>query len=243
MISSNAGVEGSSGYSFQRCCVVFLIFDNQEELSQKNYFVCMEHHEDFLFAFLDEEGKIQNIDTYQAKKSSKDWSINTDLREIIGKITLVGKELLNDKHPKSDDYYHTLGFLTNKKISLKSQKEDNVRIETKTVSVSNLQANYSNLDPKIKKNILKGIDESLLEENQLENIRFQFIDLPQGYNGWQRTLTGLSHERFGKKINDHKAVIATLLQLLQNIEQHYNNGNIVSLTDTKKTFTKPALSG
>ncbi|WP_158144045.1 hypothetical protein [Vibrio metschnikovii] len=54
MVNSNSGVEGGSGYSFQRCCVVFLLFEDYEKLNIENYFICLEHHEDFLFAFLDE---------------------------------------------------------------------------------------------------------------------------------------------------------------------------------------------
>lgn len=29
----NAGVDGGSGYTFQRCCVVYLLFDDYEKLS------------------------------------------------------------------------------------------------------------------------------------------------------------------------------------------------------------------
>ncbi|HDI3156612.1 TPA: DUF4297 domain-containing protein, partial [Vibrio cholerae] len=107
MVNSNSGVEGGSGYSFQRCCVVFLLFEDYEKLNIEDYFICLEHHEDFLFAFLDENRHLKQIDTYQAKKSRDDWKTDSDLCEIIGKMTMVGKELVNDPHDKSNNYQHT----------------------------------------------------------------------------------------------------------------------------------------
>jgi len=242
MVSSNSGVEGASGYSFQRCCVVFLLFEDYETINQESYFICLEHHEDFLFAFLDDGGDLRKVDTYQAKKSRDDWKIDSDLCEIIGKIALVGKELLNDAHPKSNDYRHTLSFLTNRNIVLKSKKENKTKQQVEKIQVSNKSKKYINLHEDIRKNIESRISKDILDATQLGNIEFQYIDLPQSYRGWQRVLTGLSYEQFGSGVNDHEAVISTLMRLLQDVEQTYNNNNVVLLSDNSKMLTRKKIN-
>ncbi|MEY8213814.1 MAG: dsDNA nuclease domain-containing protein [Colwellia sp.] len=242
MVSSNSGVEGGSGYSFQRCCVVFLLLDGYETINLENYFICLEHHEDFLFAFLDENRHLNKIDTYQAKKSRDDWRTDSDLCEIIGKITAVGKELLKDPHEKSNDYKHTLNFLTNRNVLLTSKQEKGVKQDKVKVQVSNRRKKYSDLTDKIKANIEPRICQSILECTQLENVHFQYIDFAQSYQSWQRELKGLSMEHFGKEVNDHEAVISSLMRLLEDAEQTYNNDNKVLLSDSSKRVTKQKIN-
>ncbi|NTS78145.1 hypothetical protein HR060_14935 [Catenovulum sp. SM1970] len=242
MVSSNSGVEGGSGYSFQRCCVVFLLFENYEELNIENYFICLEHHEDFLFAFLDENRHLKKIDTYQAKKSRDDWKTDDALCEIIGKMTMVGKELINDPHKKSDDYEHTLNFLTNRNVLLTSKKEAGFKQDKVKVQVSNRRKKYSDLTDKIKKNIEPKICQTILESTQLKNVHFQYIDFAQSYQSWQRQLRGLSGEHFGQEVNDHEAVISTLMRLLEDAEQTYNDDNKVLLSDLNKRVTKDKIN-
>lgn len=240
--NSNSGVEGASGYTFQRCCIVYLLFDEFEELNSTEYFVCVEHHEDFLFAFLDENGLLRKIDTYQAKKSRDDWKTDQELCDIIGKITLVGKELINDSHPKANSYKHTLSFLTNKNISLKNKKEPKKKSISEKVQVSNNLVNYIDLHDEIKSHITsKLIDGELADIKQLDNLRFKFIDLPQSNRGWQQNLTGLSAQVLGSNVNDHEAVITTLMKLLQDIELTYNNNELVSLSDKNKQLPKSKI--
>jgi len=242
MVNSNSGVEGGSGYSFQRCCIVFLLFEGYEELNIENYFICLEHHEDFLFAFLDENRNLEKIDTYQAKKSRDDWKTDSDLCEIIGKMTIVGTELINDPHDKSNNYQHTLNFLTNRNILLTSKKEKNVKQDKVKVQVSNRREKYSELKRSIKKNIESKILQSILESTQLKNVHFQYIDFAQSYNSWQRELKGLSMEHFGQDVNDHEAVISTLMRLLEAAEQTYNDNNKVLLSDLSKRVTKEKIN-
>lgn len=237
MVSSNSGVEGASGYSFQRCCVVYLLFEGFEAINLGSYFICLEHHEDFLFAFLDENGDLKQIDTYQAKKSRDDWKIDSDLCEIIGKMTSVGKELLNDPHGKSVDYSHTLNFLTNRNIVLTSKRESGCEQQKEKIQVSNKLKRYDDLHIKIKENIEPRISKAILEKTELGNVQFQYIDLAQSDKSWQRTLKGLSIEHFGKDVNDHEAVVSTLMRLLQDVEQTYNDGNLVLLSDRSKRVT------
>lgn len=242
MASSNSGVEGASGYSFQRCCVVYLLFEDFETINLDNYFICLEHHEDFLFAFLDENGDLKKIDTYQAKKSRDDWKIDSDLCEIIGKMTSVGKELLNDPFSKSADYQHTLNFLTNRNVLLTSKKENETTQKREKIQVSNRLKKYFDLHVEIKKNIEPRISKEILVETQLKNIQFQYIDLAQSNKSWQRTLNGLSIEHFGQKVNDHDAVISTLMRLLQDVEQTYNDNNLVLLSDPSKRVAKVKIN-
>lgn len=163
MVNSNSGVEGGSGYSFQRCCVVFLLFEGYEEINSKNYFICLEHHEDFLFAYLDEHGKLNKIDTYQAKKSRDDWRTDDDLCEIIGKMTMVGKELISDPIEKSNDYQHTLTFLTNRNILLTSKKENGEKQDKVKVQVSNKRKNTLTYRIKSKKILNPGFANQYLK--------------------------------------------------------------------------------
>jgi hypothetical protein len=242
MVNSNSGVEGGSGYSFQRCCVVFLLFEGYEEINSNNYFICLEHHEDFLFAYLDDHGKLNKIDTYQAKKSRDDWRTDDDLCEIIGKITMVGKELIRDPIEKSNDYQHTLNFLTNRNILLTSKKENGEKQDKIKVQVSNKRKKYSDLSDKIKNNIEPRICQSILESTQLEHIYFQYIDFAQSHKNWQRELKGLAIEHFGQQVNDHEAVISTLMQLLEDVAQTYNDDNKVLLSDQSKRVTKNKIN-
>ncbi len=239
-IYSNSGVEGGSGYTFQKCCIVHLIFENFNELSASNYFICLEHHEDFLFAFLDEKGNLHNVDAYQAKKSRDDWATDKDLCEILGKISLVGNELLNDSHPKSENYSHTLSFLTNKNISLTSKKaKKGEKTERVKVQISNKIIDYTTLHDDIKSNINSHlIDNNNVSLEQLEFLNLKFIDFPQAHSGWIDKLVGMSTRIFGKRLNDHKAAIDSLVTLLTGSELTYNNNNIVSLTDKKKQVQK-----
>lgn len=242
MVSSNSGVEGASGYSFQRCCVVYLLFEGFETINLDNYFICLEHHEDFLFAFLDENGDLKQVDTYQAKKSRDDWKIDSDLCEIIGKMTSVGKELLNDPCGKSVDYQHTLNFLTNRNVLLTSKKEKETIQKREKIQVSNKLKKYRELNVEIKNNIEPRISKAILEVTQLENIQFQYIDLAQSNKSWQRALKGLSIEHFGQTVNDHEAVISTLMRLLQDVEQTYNNNNLVLLSDPSKRVARKKIN-
>lgn len=242
--SINSGVEGGSGYTFQRCCVVYLLFDDYEKLNAEtiDYFICVEHHEDFLFAFVDENGSIKKIDTYQAKKSRSDWKTDQEFCEIVGKISLVGRALLNDTHPKVDTYSHTLSFLTNKNISLQSKKEKKKKQVSEKIQITNLSRSYIELHNEIKENIQSKLEDGKMADfTQLANLKFSFIDLPQAYKGWKTTLTGLSAQTLGKNVSVHEAVITTLMALLQDVELVYNNSGVALLTDKSKRLSKQKI--
>ena len=240
--SSNSGVEGGSGYSFQKCCVVLLLLEGINELKKKNYFICVEHYDDFLFGFLSDSGELKSIDTYQAKKSNSDWGTDLKLCEIIGKITEVGCDIMNDKLPKHSAYYQTLTFITNRNIKLagkdvESKKQAKIKVQAKNDCVS-----YSSLDIAIKDNIKSKICSKYNSfSSELTNVKFQVVDLPQTHQGWKRILESLSRETFGNKIEDHEATITTLIKLLQDVELTYNQNDIILLSDHSKRLTKDKI--
>ncbi|MEE0084854.1 MAG: hypothetical protein UE068_11600, partial [Paludibacteraceae bacterium] len=49
----NAGVEGGSGYEFQRNCLIFILLDEYDYFREKRYFICMESADDFIICFLE----------------------------------------------------------------------------------------------------------------------------------------------------------------------------------------------
>ncbi|MNJ50350.1 hypothetical protein D3C77_456210 [compost metagenome] len=49
-------------------------------------------------------------------------------------------------------------------------------------------------------------------------------------------------EHFGQQVNDHEAVISTLMQLLEDVAQTYNDDNKVLLSDQSKRVTKNKIN-
>lgn len=237
MTNSNAGVDGSAGYTFQKACVMYLIFDNFEHFKSKNYFIYLEHHDDFLFVYLNAQGIIEEIEAYQAKKATSDWSTDQELGEIIGKLTLVGESLRKDDHPKLETYSHKLTFITNRNISLCEKHKGRGKLLEK-IQASNTSASYKNLDEKIRENIKSKIVNYNYEEGEIDNVFFQFIDLAQTNKSWQERLLGKASKIFGEKVKDHAAALRTLKEMIDGIELTYNDGGVVSLGDKGKRIGK-----
>jgi hypothetical protein len=91
------------------------LLDNFNSFINKNFFICIEHHDDFLFCYkTDCLVYINEIYAYQAKKlSGKIWTIDARFSEMVSKILLVGDNLKNDSFEKSEDYRHQLTFISN----------------------------------------------------------------------------------------------------------------------------------
>lgn len=226
---SNSGVDGTSGYEFQKHCALYIFLEQYNEIKDCKYFICLEHHEDFLFCFLTNEELIANIETYQAKKSSKKWTITKEFEEIIQKILEVGVDLKNDKALKSKDYFHNLHFLSNHEISLlktNSNKFQNI------INERNEEMKFDELHQEIKSKILSFTNTNT--KNELNFLIFKYIDFAKTHKSQQQQLVGLFSDIFGKNINDHKASIITLLSLFRNAENTLNQGNIISLMDKSK---------
>lgn len=67
--AANSGVVALSGYEFQRNCALFLLLDNYDSFKDKDYFLCIEHYDDFLFCYRTADStQVEKIEAYQAKK-------------------------------------------------------------------------------------------------------------------------------------------------------------------------------
>ncbi len=69
--SANAGVHNSIGIEFQKHCALYLLFEKYAAIENRKYFICIEHHDDFLFCYQTQGDLLESIEAYQAKKSSK----------------------------------------------------------------------------------------------------------------------------------------------------------------------------
>jgi hypothetical protein len=63
----NSGVEALTGFSFQRNSAIYLVLENYDILVSRKFFICIEHHDDLIFAHLSNSNVISRIEAYQAK--------------------------------------------------------------------------------------------------------------------------------------------------------------------------------
>ena len=230
----NSGVDAQNGFSLQRNTAIFLLLENYfDKFQNKNYFVCLEHHDDFIFCFLNENDEVSLIEAYQSKKKSPDiWKLNSELFDIIKKLLKTGKGLIQDEIPKSSNYKHILYFTSNQTIFLEKKKK---RMSTISLSIKadNTNFNFSNLPNELKEKIKSGILETNLH-NELDNLCFSWIPFSTIEKEQENQLVGKIDEIFGSQIYDKRAAINTLVYLFRKIETTYNNGNSVKLLDKSK---------
>jgi L-rhamnose mutarotase len=221
--SSNSGVDGAGGYEFQKHCALYIFLEQYNDIKDTKYFIFLEHHEDFLFCYLNEEDLIKSVDTYQAKKSSKKWTItNKEFEEILMKILQIGLDLKDDTVLKTDTYSHKLHFVSNREIAL---AKDIINERNKII-------NYLELSEKLKNTIENFVEEK--HKSELENLLFKYIPFSTDINEQKNQLVGKFVEIFDTKILYPKAGLETLLSLFRKIELTFNQGNIVSLMDKRK---------
>jgi hypothetical protein len=202
----------------------------------KKYFVCLEHHEDFLFCFLNENDDVTLIEAYQSKKKSPDiWRLNNKFFEILIKLLKTGKGLIEDEISKSSEYNHILYFSSNQTIHLehKPKKSEQLPVISVSIKADNTNSNFSILPDQIKEKIKMKITEGDLQ-NELENLSFIWIPFTTTEKEQENQLVGKIDEVFGSKIFDKRAAINALIYLFRRIETTYNNGNTVKLLDTTK---------
>lgn len=238
----NSGPDAQNGFALQRNTAIFLLLENYvSKFQNKKYFVCLEHHEDFLFCFLNENDTVSLIEAYQSKKKSPDiWRLNNELYQILTKLLKTGKALIDDEIPKSSEYNHILYFSSNQTIDLKHDPNSKNTIKSKklpTVSVSikadNPNSIYPNLPNEISNKIKTNISETDLH-SELDNLTFIWIPFTTTEKEQENQLVGKIDEVFGKQIFDKRAAIDTLISLFRKIETTYNKGNIVKLLDKTK---------
>lgn len=233
----NAGIDAQNGFALQRNTAIFLLLDNYfKKFKDKKYFVCLEHHDDFLFCFLNENDEVDLIEAYQSKKKSSEiWRLNPELYGILTKLLKTGKALIKDDISKSSEYNHILYFSSNQNIYLefKPAKSDQLPNISVSIKADNKNSNFSILPDKIKEKIKENITEIDLH-NELDNLSFIWIPFTTTEKEQENHLVGKIDEVFGKKIVDKRAAIDALIFLFGKIETIYNQGNIVKLLDETK---------
>lgn len=248
----NAGVQAVTGFEFQKNVALYLFLENYDNYSKKDFFICIEHHDDFLYCFKNDAEELELVETYQAKKASKKWSLDKIFYEILIKIINVGIALKSDSISKSSNYTQKLYFTSNEHINLNVQidnpeKKGKKKNISAKVSESNSNVNYNSLHDDIKKKIVQDLKNNKANDEILEKLNelnFLYIDFPKTTEKQVKQLIGSSTKLFGDKIADHEAAIYTLLQLFRNIETFYNQGEKAKLLDERKRVTsKEILDG
>lgn len=235
-IDSNSGVQANVGFDFQRNTCIYVFLDNYSNFRNLEYFIMVEHYDDIVFGFLNSNGELSEVTTYQAKKSSTFWTTNK-VYEIIQKISNSGIEMLKDNIKKSADYKQSQHFITNNTIAL----DYKCSIENKTkkiyVNETNESISYSSLNVDCKKSIKKGnsvIKFNIEQIDHFENLNFTYIDLGRNTKSQLELLRGKFETVFGKSIIDHTAARDTLIFHLKEIESKYNQGDIPKFSDKNK---------
>lgn len=230
----NAGVHANVGMTFQKNCTIYLFLEKYHQLKNQKYFIILEHLEDILFCYLDDNTELSKVETYQAKKSSSKWT-NGSLLEIIKKITETSQSVLDDPHPKTEGFSQDNFFITNNTIELKCNI--NNQQYSCLVNETNEYCKYSDLNQNIKNRIQKGSkDVNFTEENisNFDTLNFRFIDLSRTSKAQLEQLNGKFVSVFGENIADHRAALYTFYVALEEIEREFNQGNIAKLSDNKK---------
>jgi hypothetical protein len=233
-ISVNSGVQTNVGMEFQKHCTLYLLLDNYQAIKDKKYFIILEHLEDIVFGYIDENDLLSEIETFQAKKSTNKWSLNK-LLEILKKITEASQTIINDPIAKSPSFTQTNYFATNNTIELKSRVNGTTHSET--INETNTDIKYSDLNINIKNKILEGNSDatfSAIDKINIENLSLKYVDITRTPKNQIEQLYGKSRVVFGNLIQDHKASIDTLLYYLKSIESKFNQGGLALLSDSTK---------
>lgn len=239
-LNVNSGVQTNNGMSFQKHCTIYLFLEKYEELKSERYFIILEHLEDIIFGYIDND-LISKIETYQAKKSTNKWSLNS-LLDILKKITETSQAILDESTKKSNDFSQKNIFATNHTIELKV-KEDKVTY-TEVINETQTEYKYSNLNQHLKDKICKGNSKVIFStenKSHLETLQFMYIDLPRTAKKQYLQLQGMFSDTFGENIIDHKAALDTFVFYLNQIENTYNQGEIANLSDKTKRINSEQI--
>ncbi len=234
-ISVNSGVQTNVGMEFQKHCTLYLLLDNYQNFKDRKYFIILEHIEDIVFGYIDENDLLIEIETFQAKKATNKWSLNK-LIEILKKIAEVSQTIMDDPIAKAATFSQTNYFATNNTIELKSNKISG-RTYTETVNETNSDVKYSDLNINIKNKILQGTSNIIfsdIDKINLGTLSLKFVDLTRTPKNQIEQLYGKARTVFGHLIQDHKASIDTLLYYLRSIESKFNQGGVALLSDKTK---------
>ena len=244
--SANAGIEALLGFEFQRNCALYLLLENYDRFKKREFFLCIEHHDDFLFCYRSNyQDKIEEIQSYQAKKlSGAIWTINERFSEAIAKMLEVGNELISDPAAKCQDYTHELTFISNTDVKLaykprKDEKTQGKKEISCLLNEQNWKCSYNEMPREIKQTIDKKVETFCKEKDityhkdQLDNLHIQWIGLPRRADDQKDLLVGRVFRNF-PHVSDPKAAVELLLTLFREVEAVYNQGRVIRLLDKTK---------
>lgn len=244
--AANAGIDALLGFEFQRNCALYLLLNDYDSFKGREFFLCIEHHDDFLFCYrTDCRSEIEEIHSYQAKKlSGSIWTINERLSEVIAKMLEVGNDLINDPAPKCPSYSHVLTFVSNTDIKLtynpNADEKNNGKVEiTYLLNEQNCKCNFDGIPVEIQEKIDKKVDDFCKKENtkyhspQLYNLSIQWVGLPRRRSDQIDILVGLMCRKF-PHVSDPSAAVDLLLSLFRDVEAVYNQRKVINLLDSTK---------
>lgn len=235
-IDSNSGVQANVGFDFQRNTCIYVFLDHYIGLKNQEYFIMLEHYDDIVFGFLNSNGELSQVTTYQAKKSSAVWTTN-QVYEIIQKISNSGIEMLKDNISKSADYKQSQHFISNNTIALDYQCSIEKKTKKVYVNETNESIAYTSLNVDCQNSLKKGNTDIKFDSQQIDhfkNLNFTYIDLGRNTKSQLELLRGKFETVLGKSIIDHTAARDTLIFHLKEIESTYNQGDIPKFSDKHK---------
>ena len=164
------------------------------KFKDKKYFIYLEHHDDFLFCFLDENSNAKSIEAYQSKKKSTgDWTLTQEMFKIISKLLKTGNNLIKDKIKKTKNYYHHLYFSSNRTIFL----EDKVSKNNISIKEDNYLVAFKDL-PETAKVWIYQSDKNIAS-NQIDYLRGQaeaFCEQWSAHNTPLKSAYKILHNKF-----------------------------------------------
>jgi len=231
---ANSGVHASSGFSFQRNCALFWYLENFQQFANKKFFLCLEHHDDFLFCFYNDRDELEMVESFQAKQSGNKWGLTSEMIDIVLKILKSGEALIQDPMPKTQGYFHSLNLITNNSIvfSVKIGKS-NTQI---SINEANCSQTFDSMHDDLKNKIISDVQS--IDQNapvsELSNLLFRFCDLPRTQKKQKEQLIGSFVNLFRNSVVDPVAAVDTLLALFQDVELVLNQGRNPKLLDSSK---------
>ncbi|OMO23163.1 dsDNA nuclease domain-containing protein [Vibrio lentus] len=244
--AANSGTDAQMGFEFQRNCALYLLLSDYGSFKNREFFLYIEHHDDFLFCYREPTTfEVQEVEAYQAKKlSGKLWTVDNRFAEIIAKMLEVGTNLHLDPIRKSPIYEHKLIFISNtesdfrykpKKADIESGKKE----VYEKINEQNCVCKYDSMPGDVRKSIEAKVksyceDKNTTYHNQeLCNIYIQYVELERSAKAQKERLLGLMVANFPHVV-DPKAAVDLLLSLFRKVELVYNQNHIVSLDDLTK---------
>jgi len=241
-IDDNSGVEALLGFEFQRNCALLLLLDNYKSYKDRNYFISIEHYDDFLFGFRDfSNSKIEHIKSYQAKKlTDPKWTI-AGLALPTSKMLNVGKAINHDIADKTPDFRADLIFVSDSVIELKSDNlnkgnNQKAKYDIERIRIDNPYMSYNELPTNLQilvANSVKAVTKNTYCASEFNSLGYEWVDLPKT----PRNQLAILETRVGESflgVPDAKAALLVLLSLFKSIEAVHNKRKQISLLDSRK---------